>query len=111
MKMNFRHKFVDSIFTKQSQSTVKFVRKLMGAKVFDNPKDHIELARLFDYVTSGDRTSIMLDFFAGGASSAHAIMHLNHSDEGTRRFILVQLPELLDIEVKAQRAAAKYCDA
>jgi adenine-specific DNA-methyltransferase len=100
-----------SYFYKQSQSTVKFVRKLMGAKVFDNPKDHVELARLFDYVTSGDRTSIMLDFFAGGASSAHAIMHLNHSDEGTRRFILVQLPEFLDIEVKAQRAAAKYCDS
>ena len=100
-----------SYFYKQSQSTVKFVRKLMGAKVFDNPKDHIELARLFEYVTSGDRASIMLDFFAGSASSAHAIMHLNHSDDGDRRFILVQLPELLDPEVKAQRAAAKYCDS
>ena len=100
-----------SYFYKQSQSTVKFVRKLMGAKVFDNPKDHFELARLFEYVTSGDQDAIIMDFFAGSSSSAHAVMQLNQSDAGNRRFILVQLPELLDTEVKAQRAAAKYCES
>ena len=100
-----------SYFYKQSQSTVKFVRKLMGAKVFDNPKDHFELARLFEYVTSGDQEAVIMDFFAGSGSSAHAVMQLNLSDGGDRRFILVQLPEALDIDVKAQRAAAKYCDA
>lgn len=99
-----------SYFYKQSQSTVKFVRKLMGAKVFDNPKDHFELARLFEYVTSSDQDTIIMDFFAGSGSSAHAVMQLNQSDSGRRRFILVQLPEPLDIEVKAQKAAAKYCD-
>ena len=99
-----------SYFYKQSQSTVKFLRKLMGGKVFDNPKDHIELARLFDYVSSSDPNLTVLDFFAGSGSTAHAIMHLNQADGGNRRFILVQLPEKLDVEIKSQKVAAKYCD-
>jgi adenine-specific DNA-methyltransferase len=78
--------------------------------VFDNPKDHIELARLFDYVSSSDPNLTVLDFFAGSGSTAHAIMHLNQADGGNRRFILVQLPEKLDVEIKSQKVAAKYCD-
>ena len=49
-----------SYFYKQSQSTVKFLRNLMGGKVFDNPKDHFELARLFQYVTSGKPDALIL---------------------------------------------------
>jgi adenine-specific DNA-methyltransferase len=100
-----------SYFYKQSQSTVKFLRNLMGAKVFDNPKDHFELARLFEYVTSGKADALILDFFAGSASTAHAVMHLNCQNGGQRRFILVQLPQPLDPEKKEQKAAAKYCDS
>lgn len=99
-----------SYLYKQSQVAVKYLRGLLGAKVFDNPKDHFELAKLFAYATSNDPTAIFMDFFAGSGSTGHSVMDLNHSDRGQRRFVLVQLPEPLDRENKDQKAAAKYCD-
>ncbi len=99
-----------SYFYKQSQVAVKFLRGLLGAKAFNNPKDHFELAKLIDYVSQGDTDAVIVDFFAGSGSTAHAVMQLNRSDGGNRRFILVQLPELLDPSQKEQKAAAKFCD-
>jgi len=99
-----------SYFYKQSQVSVKYLRKLLGAKVFNNPKDHFELARLIDYVTANDKSAIVMDFFAGSGSTAHAVMDLNAADGGSRRYALVQLPEPLDPSKKDQKAAAKYCD-
>ena len=97
-------------FYKQSQVAVKFLRKLLGAKVFNNPKDHFELAKLFEYCTQGDENAIIMDFFAGSGSTGHAVLQLNNSSGGNRRYVLVQLPEKLDIESKEQKASAKYCD-
>jgi adenine-specific DNA-methyltransferase len=99
-----------SYFYKQSQVAVKFLRKLLGAKAFNNPKDHLELAKLFNYVTENDPNAVFLDFFAGSGSTGHAAMELNQDDKGNRRFILVQLPEQLDLDDKEQKAAADYCD-
>lgn len=99
-----------SYFYKQSQVAVKFLRKLLGAKAFNNPKDHFELARLFGYVTQDDKNALFMDFFAGSGSSAHAVLHLNKEDGGQRRFIAVQIAEELEITKKEQKAAAEYCD-
>ncbi len=99
-----------SYFYKQSQVAVKFLRNLLGAKVFNNPKDHLELGKLFNYVTAGDDSAIIMDFFAGSGSTAHAVWEINNADAGRRRFILVQLPEPLDPTKKDQKAPAKYCD-
>ncbi len=97
-------------FYQQAQVTIKFMRSLIGEKVFNNPKDHYELARLFDYVTSSSKDAIVIDFFAGSGSTAHAVMELNKADEGFRRFVLVQIPEVLDPKQKEQKAAAALCD-
>lgn len=99
-----------SYFYKQSQVAVKALRDLLGEKAFNNPKDHLELAKLFDYVSSGDPNAIVVDFFAGSGSTGHAIMELNSSDGGSRRFFLVQLPEPLSPDDKEQKIAARYCD-
>ncbi len=99
-----------SYFYKQSQVAVKYLRKLLGAKVFNNPKDHYELAKLFDYVAANDQKAVVMDFFAGSGSTAHAVMDLNQADGGNRRYILVQLPEALSSAVKEQKASATYCD-
>lgn len=99
-----------SYFYKQSQVAVKFLRGLLGAKAFNNPKDHFELARLIAYVTANDPEAIVLDFFGGSASTGHAVFHANQADGGRRRFVLVQLPEELDPDKKEQKVAAKYCD-
>jgi adenine-specific DNA-methyltransferase len=65
-----------TVFYKQSQVSVKYLRKLMAAKVFDNPKDHEELGRLFSYASNGDDHPIIMDFFAGSGSSAEAVIRL-----------------------------------
>ena len=99
-----------SYFYKQSQVAVKFLRRLLGAKAFNNPKDHFELAKLIDYTTGKDPSAVILDFFAGSGSTGHAVMQLNQGDGGNRRFVLVQIPEVLDPAKKEQKAAAKFCD-
>jgi adenine-specific DNA-methyltransferase len=98
-----------SYFYKQSQVAVKHLRKLLDAKVFNNPKDHIELAKLFAYMTNNDPNGIVMDFFAGSGTTGHSVIELNNSDGGQRRYILVQLPEPLDPSKKEQKSAAKYC--
>jgi adenine-specific DNA-methyltransferase len=99
-----------SYFYKQSQVAIKHFRSLMGAKVFNNPKDHMELAKLFTYTTSNDSEAIIMDFFAGSGTTGHAVMEMNQADSGNRRYILVQLPEPLDPSKKDQKGPAKYCD-
>ena len=99
-----------SYFYKQSQVAVKFLRGLLGGKVFENPKDHYELAKLFDYCTGGDGSAIIMDFFAGSGSTGHAVLDLNQASDGKRRYVLVQLPEPVDLDNKDQKAAAEYCD-
>ena len=49
--------------------------------------------RLIQYMTAAQDNNIILDFFSGSATTAHAVMSLNAADGGCRRFILVQLPE------------------
>ena len=103
----FANQVRGSYFYKQSQVSVKALRTLMGAKVFNNPKDHEEIARLIEYTTVGDTNAIVLDFFAGSASTAQAVLSLNARDDGNRRFIMVQLPEPVDEKTKDGKAARK----
>lgn len=90
-------------FYKQSQPAVKYLRALMAAKVFNNPKDHEEIARLVDYATSSDPHALVVDFYAGSGTTGQAVWQLNARDNGQRRFILVQLPEPLDPKKKDQK--------
>lgn len=92
-----------SYIYKQSQVSVKYLKTLMGAKVFDNPKDHEVLARIIRYCSADD--ALILDFFAGSASTAEAVLTLNHTDKNSRRrFIVVQLPE----PTRREKANGKY---
>ncbi|OYX94306.1 MAG: site-specific DNA-methyltransferase [Novosphingobium sp. 35-62-5] len=96
-----------SVIYKQSQVAVKYLRKLMGGKVFSNPKDHEELAKLIDYATPRNRTAIVMDFFAGSGSTAEAVISANAAAGTNHRFVVVQLPEDLDKAVAATTGAAK----
>ncbi len=62
-----------------------------GVQVFDTPKPIELIEAMMQLVT--DEDSIVLDFFSGSATTAHAVMDLNNKDGGHRRFILVQLSE------------------
>ena len=73
---------------------------------FDNPKSKyliIELIKLVN-MSSND---IVLDFFSGSATTAHALMNMNVSDGGHRKFIMVQLPEATDEKSEAYKAGYK----
>jgi len=67
------------------------VEKLMGAKVFDYPKP-IQLLKYLMPIASKD--ALIMDFFSGSASSAQAVYEMNMTDNGTRNFIQIQLPEI-----------------
>ena len=74
--------------------------------VFDNPKN-IELLKAVCELTNVETHDIILDFFSGSATTAHAVMQLNAEDGGDRRFIMVQLPEVCGEKTEAYKAGYK----
>lgn len=68
--------------------------ELLAPKIFDHPKPSITIGHLCEISTRDD--DIIMDFFAGSGSTAHAVYSLNKKDGGNRKFILVQLPEVCD---------------
>lgn len=87
----------------------KEIRELFGAQVFSYPKP-TGLIKFFVNSIS-DPEAVVMDFFAGSGTTADAVMRLNAEDGGSRKFILVQLPEPLDPKSKEQKTAAEYCKA
>lgn len=73
--------------------------------IFDNPKP-TRLIKAFAHIAS-DNDSLILDFFSGSATTAHAVMQLNAEDGGNRKFIMVQLPEATDEKSEAYKAGYK----
>lgn len=82
------------------------LKRLFPKKLFDTPKSIDLLVRLIELSDAGD-DSIILDFFAGSAATAHAVMQLNAEDGGRRKFIMVQLPEPCDEKSEAYKAGFK----
>ena len=78
---------------------------LFGVKVFDFPKPSLLVKRALEHI--GDKDALILDFFAGSATTAHAVMQLNKEDGGHRKYICVQLPELCDEKSEAYKAGYK----
>ena len=77
--------------------------------IFSNPKP-IELLKGVISVANTKDNDIVMDFFSGSGSTAHAVMSQNAADGNGRRYILVQLPEPLDASDKEQKTAAEFCD-
>lgn len=89
-----------------TQIARKEMETLFGSQdIFSYPKT-IELIRLFAKLTTAD-DDIVLDFFSGSATTAHAVMQLNAEDGGHRKFIMVQLPEKTDEKSEAYKAGYK----
>ena len=84
----------------------QLLKKLFGqAGIFDNPKPVEFVKKLLQLGTH--ETAIVLDFFSGSATTAHAVMQLNAEDGGHRKFIMVQLPEKCDEASEAYKAGYK----
>lgn len=98
----------NSIFKdlKSSSSGRASVVELFNQEVFDFPKSVQLLERIAEICTEREN-DIILDFFSGSATTAHAVMQLNVKDKGNRKYIMVQLPEACDEKSEAYKAGYK----
>ena len=85
----------------------KEITELFNGKVFSFPKTTKLIKHFVDMSTKNDDAAIILDFFSGSATTAHAVMQLNAEDGGHRKFIMVQLPEKCDEKSEAYKAGYK----
>ena len=85
-----------------NQEGKKEIKSIFDATPFDTPKPTRLIQRMLKLACNED--DIVLDFFSGSATTAHAVMQLNAEDGGNRRFILVQLPEVCDEKSEAYKA-------
>lgn len=89
-----------------NQEASKEIKDLLGsANIFTNPKPTRLLKQMLCIATQQE--DVILDFFAGSCTTAHAVMQLNKEDGGHRKFICVQLPELCDEKSEAFKAGYK----
>lgn len=93
----YKNLLIDSYFNEQGNRLLK--ETFNGKSFFDYPKP-VELIKLFVNMSTNDN-DIILDFFSGSATTAHAVMELNKEDGGNRKFIMVQLPELCGEDTEA----------
>lgn len=107
-KKIFQNESVESIQSslfeqlKSSQNASGKLKNIFGFKVFDYPKPVELIERCVQISSSND--SMILDFFAGSGTTAHAVMQLNAEDGGTRKCISVQLPEPTDEKSEVYKA-------
>ena len=85
-----------------TSSATSKLRELMGAPSFDTPKPVELVERMLKMLAFADNNAIILDFFSGSATTAHALMNVNLEYGGNRHYILVQLPE-----TTAEKSAAR----
>lgn len=90
-----------------TSSATKQLVDLMGAKTFDNPKNVNLVLRCLKMITKFDDKALIIDFFSGSATTAHAVMQLNAEDGGKRKFIMVQLQEECAENSEAYKAGYK----
>jgi len=95
----------NTVFYKDGRSATLQVEQLVGEGVFPFPKDVDIAAALIDLCCHESAT--ILDSFAGSGTTLHAVLKLNNSDAGRRRFIGIQLPEEIQSETKAAQAGYK----
>lgn len=94
---------IENIYTQHG--TNEMISLMGNAKIFPFPKPSSFVKQLLPL--AADKDSIVLDFFSGSATTAHAVMQLNAEDGGHRKFIMVQLPEPCDETSEAYKAGYK----
>ncbi|ULJ68667.1 site-specific DNA-methyltransferase [Wielerella bovis] len=94
----------DNFWYFDSSPDTKLIKQIFGQLIFENPKPINMIKRIIELGSYKD--SLILDFFAGSGTTAHAVMQLNAEDKdnGNRRFICVQLPEKTDEKSEAYKA-------
>lgn len=95
----------DNFIFADTASDKKMIDKMFGRAVFEFPKSMDMMKQLISLCAK--ESDVILDFFSGSATTAHAVMQLNAEDGGYRKFIMVQLPEETDEKSEAYKAGYK----
>lgn len=90
-----------------TQGTKELMSLFDNVSYFDTPKPVKLIYKILKLVSMSNNNDIILDFFSGSATTAHAVMQLNAEDGGKRKFIMVQLPEETDEKSEAFKAGYK----
>ena len=85
----------------------KETAELMGKKIFNTPKPVRLIKKIISIATEKDSDDLIMDFFSGSGTTAHAVLEMNGEEGGNRKFILAQLPELCDESSEAYQAGFK----
>lgn len=88
--------WIDSKYDSSSHGTKLLKKMFSGEKLFSFPKSIYAVQDIIDIFTERGNDDIVLDFFAGSGTTAHAILELNKKDEGSRQFILCEQLEYID---------------
>ena len=94
---------IENDFMNQTATTE--LKNLFDENIFSYPKPVLFINKIIKYADTSD--SLILDFFSGSATTAHAVMQLNAEDGGKRKFIMVQLPEVCAEDSEAYKAGYK----
>lgn len=90
-----------------AESAKNELNKLIGMVGFETAKPTPLIEKILYHALAGKRDSIVLDFFSGSSTTAHAVMQLNAEDGGHRKFIMVQIPEKIEEDKEAFKAGYK----
>lgn len=99
---------IDDIYTQHG--TNEIVEYFGDARIFPFPKPSRLVKKLVELGSSDSKDDLVVDYFAGSGATADAVAAQNAEDNGTRRVILIQLPEVLDPASRDQKAGAEFCD-
>ena len=104
------YELAQSVFYKDNRGATTRLTNLFGNKIFENPKDEFVIQKFLKYCAL-KHNDIVLDFFAGSATTAHAVMQLNVEDVGGDvQYIMVQLPEQTEEDSEARKAGFNTID-
>jgi len=102
--------FMDPDLTGTAESGKSEVNELLGNQHGVDTVKPVELIRYF-VSTFTNNSDLVVDFFAGTGTTGQAVAELNADDGGVRQFMVVQLPQVLDVESKDENASALFCDS
>ena len=95
-----------SVFYQDGRAASKRLATLLGEKVFENPKDEEIIQRIIEF-SGTDDGDVVMDFFSGSGTTAHALFLANADQNKKRKFILVQLPEIIDADKSGSEKSKK----
>ena len=100
-----------SVFYQPARSASERLEKLLGGSYFPYPKDEEVIRQFVEMSTdAADDNCVVMDFFAGSGTTGHAVLDQNRRDGGSRKLVLVQLPEVIADEATLQAGYATIAD-